>query len=105
MFRLCENPIRMSVRKVRTLSLALSFVMCEQTGMQKPTVKQLVDATGISKGYASDILADNQPPSRPLAIHILRKTGWRHPMLADLTDDQLAVLEEIEPWSPKKRAA
>lgn len=66
--------------------------------MDKPRVKDLVATVGISKSYASDILAGKQPPSRPLSIHILRKTGWRHPILAGLTDEQIATLETIEPW-------
>lgn len=57
---------------------------------------------GISPSYASEILNNKRVPSRPLAIHILRSTGWRHPTIADLTDDQLEMLEAIEPW---KRSA
>lgn len=68
--------------------------------MEKPTFKQLLSATSISRGYASDILAEKQAPSRALAIHIFRKLGWKHPIIADLTDEQIAVLESIEPWSP-----
>ena len=79
--------------------------MCELTHMLKPTFTELVEATGISRGYASDILNDQQPPSRALAIHILRKTGWRHSLLDGLTDEQLDVLEAVEPWAPKKAAA
>lgn len=75
------------------------FVICEQEGMPAPLkTSELASAVGISKGYASDILNDKQPPSRPLAIHIFRKTGWRHPCLADLTDEQIDLLEKIEPW-------
>lgn len=46
------------------------------------------------------ILNNVRQPSRALAIHILRKTGWRHSLLADLTDEQIALLETIEPWAP-----
>ncbi len=67
-----------------------------------PTV--LAGATGISVPYASQLLSDDpskrRDPSRPLAIHILRRTGWRHPLLSDLSDDQIATLEQIEPWRP-----
>ena len=73
--------------------------------MTKPTFTALVEATGISRGYASDILNGKQPPSRSLAIHILRKTGWRHSVLDGLTDEQLAVFEAVEPWSPSQAAA
>jgi hypothetical protein len=68
--------------------------------MEKPRVTDLAASAGISKTYASDILATKQPPSRPLAIHIFRTTGWRHPLIADLSDEQLAMLESIEPWKP-----
>lgn len=56
---------------------------------------------GISTSYASEILSRKRDPSRPLAIHILRKTGWRHPILSDLTDEQIDMLESIDPYTPK----
>ena len=59
---------------------------------------ELADKAGISKSYASEIVNGKRPPSRPLAIHILRTTGWRTPPLAGLTDDQIATLEAIDPW-------
>lgn len=59
---------------------------------------ELAEAAGISKSYASEILSGARTPSRPLAIHILRTTGWRHSMLEGLSDEQIAVLETIEPW-------
>ncbi len=72
--------------------------------MERPTLPALREATGISQSYASMILNGVREPSRPLAIHILRRTGWRHPLLDGLTDDQIATLEAIEPWkSPDPR--
>lgn len=68
--------------------------------MEKPTVTELARGAGISKSYACEILGD-RVPGRPLAIHIFRRTGWRHPAIADLTDAQIDVLEQIEPWSPR----
>jgi transcriptional regulator with XRE-family HTH domain len=65
---------------------------------------ELAAKVGISKGYASDILNDKQAPSRSLAIHIFRTTGWRHRSIADLTDEQMRVLEEVDPWTPKAAA-
>ncbi len=78
--------------------------MCEQLRMDKPSYKALAEAAGISKGYACDILGDKQPPSRPLAIHIFRKTGWRHSTIEALTPEQIEVLEQIEPWRPRAAA-
>lgn len=72
------------------------------------TPTQLSNATGISVPYASQILSDDpnqrRTPGRSLAIHIFRKTGWRHESIADLTDEQMNLLEQIEPWVPKDRA-
>lgn len=69
-----------------------------------PKTGELADAAGISKGYASDILNGNRPTlNRPLAIHIFRATNWRHESIADLTDEQMAVFEQVEPWSPPSR--
>lgn len=77
--------------------------------MQTPTPSELARATGISIPYASQIMSDKpekaRTPPRSLAIHIFRQTGWRHPLIADLTDGQIAVFEEIEPWRPKSERA
>lgn len=76
--------------------------------MQKPSIKDLMAAAGISKSYACEILGtentDPKAPSRPLAIRIYRELGWRHDSIADLTDEQMTVLEELDPWQPRKVA-
>jgi len=68
--------------------------------MDKPSQQALREATGISQSYASMIANGVRAPARPLAIHIFRRTGWKHPVIADLTDEQIDVLETIEPWVP-----
>ena len=73
--------------------------------MQTPALSDIVAKAGISKSYASEIRSGARRPSRPLAIHIFRKTGWRHDILEGLTDDQLATLETIEPWQPAEQRA
>lgn len=70
-----------------------------------PTTGQLADSAGISKSYASEIVNGLRRPSRPLAIHILRRTGWRHPSITALNDEQIATLEKIEPWTPREQVA
>ena len=70
-----------------------------------PETAELAKLAGISLSYASEIVNRKRQPSRPLAIHIFRKTGWRHDLLADLTDEQIAVLETVEPWTPRQDAA
>lgn len=73
--------------------------------MDKPSPKALVEATGISSSYASMILSDDptkrRTPPRSLAILIFRGTGWRHESIADLTEEQMKVFEEVDPWTPK----
>lgn len=74
--------------------------------MTQPSIAALMDAVGISKTYASDILGNRQPPSRALAVHIFRKTGWKAPVIADLSEPQIDVLEQaLGPWQPPKSAA
>jgi transcriptional regulator with XRE-family HTH domain len=82
------------------------FVMCEQDGMaQTPGTQELADKAGISKSYASEILSGKRPTlGRPIAIHIFRKTGWRHESIADLSEEQMEMLEQIEPWAPRAAA-
>jgi len=67
-----------------------------------PSIQGLRDATGISQSYASMILSGVRDPSRPLAIHIFRRTGWRTKPLDGLTDEQIATLEAVDPWQPSR---
>lgn len=71
--------------------------------MDIPAVSDIVAQAGISKSYASEIRSGARRPSRPLAIHILRKTGWRHSLLDGLTDEQLSMLEQVEPFTPSQQ--
>lgn len=70
-----------------------------------PAVSDIVEQAGISKSYASEIRSGVRRPSRPLAIHIFRTTGWRHSLLDGLTDEQIDTLEAIDPWRPSQSAA
>lgn len=69
-----------------------------------PSYSELAAKAGISRGYAHDLLkgspnkARNHKPRQPsqsLAIHIYRTTGWKHPRIANLTDEQIDALAEI----------
>lgn len=78
--------------------------------MDKPSPKDLLEAVpGISSAYASMILNDdpdkNRTPQRSLAILIFRKIGWKHPSIDDLTEEQMRVFEDVDPWTPRKQAA
>jgi plasmid maintenance system antidote protein VapI len=71
--------------------------MCERLGMeQTPTTAQIASAMAISKGHASGIVTNNRPPSRALAIQIYRKIGWKASPIANLTDEEIDALEQIE---------
>jgi hypothetical protein len=73
--------------------------------MDKPSPQALVEAAGISSSYANKILIDGEhkrTPPRSLAILIFRKTGWAHASIADLTEEQMQVFEEVDPWTPPK---
>jgi len=73
--------------------------------MEKPRTSELATKAGISPSYASEIAAGCRTPSRALAIHIFRTTGWRHSLIADLTDEQMALLEQVERWRPRTERA
>ena len=73
--------------------------------MGKLKTSELARDAGISASYASEVLSGVRRPSRPLAIHIFRTTGWRHPLLDGLTDEQIDTLEAIEPWRAPEKAA
>lgn len=106
LFVLCELFFE-ALKLVRTKGLAQRFVMCELCGMDNiPTTSELIAIAGISKSYASEVANMKRAPSRPLAIHLYRETGWRHSVLDGLTDDQISTLAIIEPWiAPRERAA
>lgn len=72
--------------------------------MGKPTIRQVVEATGISRTYACDVLNGNQQP-RALIVEIYRKLDWKAPLIAHMTDEQIAVIEAAEKLSPTGRAA
>ncbi len=67
------------------------------------TPTKLADLSGISVPYASQILTGARMPSQPLAIHLYRTSGWKHSIIAILTDAQIVALEEMKPWVSKAR--
>lgn len=72
--------------------------------METITPTALAEAAGISLPYASQIISGKRTPNRQLAIHILRKSGWRHPAIAHLTEEQIATFEAVDPWKPRQAA-
>ncbi len=75
-----------------------------------PTAVEIADAVTISRSYAAMILNDSgdpnksRTPPRSLAILIYRRLGYRHPSIAELTEDQMKVFEEVDPWTPRQAA-
>lgn len=65
---------------------------------KKPTLKELVTATGLSKGYAHDILSGRQDPSLKAAAHIFSKTGWKHRSVSTYADTVLEGIAAADPW-------
>lgn len=65
---------------------------------------ELAAKIGVNQATVSRLERGELTPTRPLAIHIFRCTGWKHPRLADLSDEQIAMLEGIEPWQGAEAA-
>lgn len=65
-----------------------------------PSISDIRAVSGISHGYASMLRTGDRTPPRSLAIHLYRKLGWCHESIAALTEEEMAVLEKVEPWIP-----
>lgn len=79
--------------------------MCEQVDMDKPSINDLMKVAGISKSYACEILGSKskppKAPSRSLAVFLFRELGWRHESIADLPEEQMAMVETLDPYTRK----
>jgi hypothetical protein len=73
-------------------------------GMGTPTIRQVVEELGISRGYACDIL-NNKTQPRGLIVQIYRRFGWKAPLIADMSDEQIDMIEEVERLAPTGRKA
>ena len=71
-------------------------------GMGKPTIRQVCEQLGVSRGYACDIL-NNKTQPRGLIVQIYRAFGWKAPLIAHLDDEQISTIEEAEKLSPTGR--
>ena len=72
---------------------------------KQPSTTEFATEAGISMGYASDLLRDNRPMPRSLAIHMFKRTGWKHHSIASLTTQQIKILAQVESWTPPKERA
>ena len=64
---------------------------------QEPTQAELI-AIGISQSYASMILSGSRKPSARVVAHIFDKTGWKHPSIDSLTDEQIKGILIAQPF-------
>jgi hypothetical protein len=51
------------------------------------------------------ILSGDRTPPRSLAIAAFRALGAKLPVIADLSEAEIAVFEKHEPWTPPKERA
>lgn len=64
-------------------------------GMNAPTIKAAdLQRIGVSKPYAHQIVR-GEGPSVPMALRIFRELGVKFGPIANLSDDQIAVLEAM----------
>ena len=58
--------------------------------------QELVDATGVSTGFASLVVRGVKPLPRRIAIKFWRGTGQKIGPIANATDAEIQVLEKFE---------
>lgn len=68
--------------------------------METPNIPALMEAVSVSKSYAAVIRKGEQSIPLNLAAAIYCKTGWRHPVISQLSDATVTELAQKKPWSP-----
>lgn len=64
-----------------------------------------MDAVPVSKSYAA-LIRNGQSIPLNLAAVVFERTGWRHPLISQLSDATVREIAQKQPWAPpKKRAA
>jgi hypothetical protein len=63
-----------------------------------------MEELGVSRGYACDVL-NNKTQPRGLIVQIYRRFGWKAPLIAHLSDEQISTIEEAESLAPTGRKA
>lgn len=64
--------------------------------MENITPTALAEAAQISVPYASQIISGKRSPSLSMALRILHRTGWRHPLLEGFSAAQIKAIGEID---------
>lgn len=69
-----------------------------------PSIRKIMDAVPVSKSYAA-VIRNGQSIPLNLAAAVYVKTGWRHPVISQLSDATVAEIAEKQPWTPPKERA
>jgi hypothetical protein len=63
-----------------------------------------MDAVPVSKSYAA-MIRNGQPIPLNLAALVFERTGWRHPLVSQMSDNTVIEIAQKQPWTPKAQAA
>jgi hypothetical protein len=63
-----------------------------------------MDAVPVSKSYAA-MIRNGQPIPLNLAALVFERTGWRHPLVSQMSDNTVIEIAQKQPWTPKAAAA
>lgn len=69
-----------------------------------PSIPALMDAVRCSKSYAA-LIRNGQSIPLNLAAVVFERTGWRHPLVAQLSDATVIEIAQKQPWSPPTERA
>jgi hypothetical protein len=83
-----------SLSDSRIFSLALKSEIIVQGDMVKPSAQALMDAAGISRTHAYDILAGREDPSLAVAVKIYDATGAQFGILRGCAETTIADLRK-----------
>lgn len=67
---------------------------------ERLTFRKIAKASGISVSYLSELVTNAKPARIPVLIHIFRSSGWRHPHIAEMTEQEMQAFEKYDRWSP-----
>jgi hypothetical protein len=83
--------------------LALMSEIIVHGCMDKPSARAIMEAAGISRTHAYDILAGREPPSIKIALLLYDETGEQFGLLKDLSPDAIEQIRSNA--APQEKAA
>lgn len=69
-----------------------------------PSIPALMEALRCSKSYAA-LIRNGQSIPLNLAAVVFERTGWRHPLVSQLSDATVKEIAEKQPWTPPVKKA